>query len=243
MPKYQLDEMYFDEIDSSDKAYWMGFIWCDGYVCKRNRGTLTSYEFKLSLTEVDAEHLDKFKECLSSDIPIRRYDISGFETKNKEVRLLIARKIFAEKLYSKYGLKPHRSDSSDVISKIPREYYRDFLRGVFDADGSIISRVIHYKSISRKEFSISLSATESLVVFFNDTLIREGLTETNYLITSRHEGRDGSCRSIRITGNNVVLKILNWLYCNNSASLSRKESSYIAIAEYMDEYRGEKCNV
>ena len=30
--KYQVNEFFFDEIDSEEKAYWLGFIYADGYV-------------------------------------------------------------------------------------------------------------------------------------------------------------------------------------------------------------------
>ena len=51
----------FDVIDTEEKAYWIGFIWCDGYNSKRYRGknSTPNYEFKLSLMEDDIGHLEK----------------------------------------------------------------------------------------------------------------------------------------------------------------------------------------
>lgn len=35
--KYFHKEDYFENIDSEDKAYWLGFFFADGYICeKRN---------------------------------------------------------------------------------------------------------------------------------------------------------------------------------------------------------------
>ena len=35
--RYTADFHYFDNIDTPEKAYWLGFIWADGYIAKRNR--------------------------------------------------------------------------------------------------------------------------------------------------------------------------------------------------------------
>ena len=37
MPSYKANFNYFDKIDTPDKAYWLGFIWADGYIAKRER--------------------------------------------------------------------------------------------------------------------------------------------------------------------------------------------------------------
>ena len=61
--KYYFNKNYFDIIDNSEKAYWLGFIWADGYVCKRKRkGNHIEYDFKLSLSRIDTDHLEKFKQ-------------------------------------------------------------------------------------------------------------------------------------------------------------------------------------
>lgn len=36
-PEAKFNEHYFDNIDDEHKAYWIGFIWCDGYMAIRNR--------------------------------------------------------------------------------------------------------------------------------------------------------------------------------------------------------------
>lgn len=81
-----------------DKAYWIGFIWCDGYLNYRNRNGSESYDFKLSLIEKDINHLNMFKSYLNSNHIIRKYEVkSGFNANNtKEARLLICNKYFGK---------------------------------------------------------------------------------------------------------------------------------------------------
>lgn len=34
--QWSYNENYFEEINSPEKAYWLGFIWADGYITKTN---------------------------------------------------------------------------------------------------------------------------------------------------------------------------------------------------------------
>jgi hypothetical protein len=243
--KYLVNENYFDIIDSADKAYWLGFIWCDGYVGKRDRGNYSEYSLKIVLSQEDASHLAKFLNCLGSNMEVSHQKLySGFgDSGSIYPRVLITRKHLASKLYYDYGIFPNRNDMFRILTSIPDEYCKDFLRGAFDADGTIVSRDISYKKSNRKEFSIGISSNIELVKLFNSVLIQEGLTETEYKIGLRHEGRDGHCRSIRITGNQKVELILDWLYGDSNIYLDRKKQRYTDMKEYMDAYRREKCKV
>lgn len=71
MTRYNFNEHYFDNIDSSDKAYWIGFIWADGYVCKRDRGNRYEYNLKLELCKEDSKHLETFVKCIDGNYPIK----------------------------------------------------------------------------------------------------------------------------------------------------------------------------
>lgn len=59
--KYQVDHGYFNTIDSEEKAYWLGFLYADGYVSKRAKQKLVG----CALQKSDSPHLDKLKQSLS----------------------------------------------------------------------------------------------------------------------------------------------------------------------------------
>lgn len=237
---YTFNENYFNEINSADKAYWLGFIWGDGYVLERERGISTSYEFKLSLSNIDKSHLELFKKYLNSNHEIKNYKMTtGFSTNNLEARLYISNKKFVQTLYYKYDICPHRDNFSSIINLVPKKYYRDLIRGLIDSDGCITSRVITFKTCVRKEYSIGLISNIGVLNFFNEQLIENGLTKTFYKQTKRHKGKDGLVSNIRITGNNIVRNIVRWLYDNSeNISLKRKYKIYEEIVLYMDEYEG-----
>ncbi len=243
---YSFDKDYFNEIDSAEKAYWIGFIWCDGYVQKRERRNgYFEYYLKIGLSEIDCNHLEKFKYYLNSNHPIKFYEIkSGFETKNKESRLVISNNCFCSNLYDNYGLVPHRFDSDLLIKSIPKCFYKYFIRGVFDAEGSIIGRDVEYKTVNRKEFSIGFSTYESILIFINKIFIKEGLTKTFYKLSKRHEDRDGFCKQLRITGNSITENILDWIYSDlPNLSMIRKYRKYLDLKEYKINYKREKGKI
>jgi hypothetical protein len=203
----------------------------------RERNNTKTYEFKLSLSNEDMEHLKLFKYYLDSNHTIREYVIkNGFKTKNKEARLLICNKYFGENLYKSYGLIPNRYDTNDLINKIPYEFRYHFIRGILDADGSIIRKDIAYKKSNAMEFSICFSTYEELLKYINNVFIQDKLTNTEYKISIRHEGKDGNCRSLRITGNCVIKNILTYIYtASENLRLERKYSKYILLLKYIQE--------
>lgn len=69
--KYHFNENYFESIDTPNKAYWLGFIYADGYiVSKRKHG---NRKLGLSLNIQDINHLEKLNKCLESDVDIKHY--------------------------------------------------------------------------------------------------------------------------------------------------------------------------
>ena len=48
--KYTLNQKFFEEIDSKEKAYWLGFLYADGYISK---GGI----IELSLKSTDSDHI------------------------------------------------------------------------------------------------------------------------------------------------------------------------------------------
>ena len=60
--KYKYNKQYFRNIDTSEKAYWLGFIYADGYVIYNKQQR--NYEFGIKLKKSDQEHLRKLNKSL-----------------------------------------------------------------------------------------------------------------------------------------------------------------------------------
>lgn len=233
--KYSFNNHFFDEIDTAEKAYWIGFIWCDGS-CRKSGN---NYEFKLGLTREDEGHLYKLKDVLEAEQPVRQYS----NTKNGSSRFFVSNVYFGKTLYDKYGLFPHRVSTDKLIALIPKEFYKDFIRGILDADGFINIKEKQYKTAKREEFRFGFTTHETLITFVNEVFLEEGFVERLYLQTSKKNSKAKHVKTIQICGNMLAFRILSWLYSGKeSISLERKYKKAIHIKDYMEAYMEEKLN-
>lgn len=100
---------FFKEINTEEKAYWLGFIYADGYVVyNKEQG---NYELGIEISEVDKEHLNKFNKCFNNEFKVttrQRTFKSGSVVKMCSVRVyskdlvedLINNQIVPSKSYS-----------------------------------------------------------------------------------------------------------------------------------------------
>lgn len=121
-----INENFFDNIDTEEKAYWLGFIWADGYSAKKS-------PWFLCIQIKDVDHLEKFCKAIQFEgrIAIPRKS-GGYYTENKMGRISICRKYICDRINS-LG----RNNIPMSIPDIPDELKRHFLRGYFDGDGSV----------------------------------------------------------------------------------------------------------
>lgn len=175
--RYRANFHYFDKIDNPNKAYWLGFIWADGYIAKRVRkmsddSTRIEYNLKLSLMENDASHIEKFLKDIESDYPVNFYKTKGFNKsiESVEARAFITNKYMCKFLYEDLGIQPRRSDASKTIEYIPEELYKYFILGLFDADGSFTA---YYNDNYGEKLNVSFGGSESVLRFIETHLLEK----------------------------------------------------------------------
>lgn len=132
------DEKFFDNIDTEEKAYWLGFIMADGYtrLNKKNNPAQTSIE----INKKDVEILNAFKNSVKSNHIIRERSRRTINGKTSELcSITISSQHFTSKLIS-YGVIPNKT----YIGFINEEIFNDneelifhYLRGYSDGDGTI----------------------------------------------------------------------------------------------------------
>lgn len=240
--RHSFDSHYFDVIDDEYKAYWIGFIWCDGYMAIRNRkGRNTSYEFKLSLKYTDYEHLKKFNKCMNGNYDVNFYNYyNSFVGKATEARLLITNQYFGRILVNQYGLIPHRQDCSKLLSQIPDNLMKYFIRGVLDADGSFTKYKVVDHSCDVTKYSVVIGTNEDILRVIEKHLIEHGIVasfERKLLKRHNEDGKDGEYKSLVFSGGRQCLNVLNYLYKDASIYLDRKYEKYLKIVGDVD------CNI
>ena len=60
MSEYNYNEKYFEVIDNEHKAYWLGFLYADGYVEPIYRkDKIKAFRIEIGLCAEDKAHLEK----------------------------------------------------------------------------------------------------------------------------------------------------------------------------------------
>ena len=121
---YQVDEHFFDTIDSEEKAYILGFFLADGHIS--SKGNLM-----FGIHERDQDILEQIKAAMHAEHPIHSHSWKR--------TLTITAKRITERLLE-FGFTNHKTFDTDihtVLPFVPQELLRHFVRGMFDGDGSI----------------------------------------------------------------------------------------------------------
>lgn len=206
-----VDEAFFENIDSEEKAYWVGFLFADGYVRIRHN----KYgELKLKLQSKDKEHIQLFKDAIKStnvikDI-IERYPYKG-EIKNASSSTF---SIYSTKLVNdliSLGCIQNKSKLIKFPDKIPNNLIRHFIRGYFDGDGSVF-----LKKDNTIQFYIC-SGCEEFLEKIRDEFNLFGLV---YQTIKKNVHNVFLLRSYRI---NDLKKINEYFYNDSKIYLNRKK--------------------
>lgn len=198
-----LDENYFETIDSEKKAYFLGFIFADGNVRGNN--------FSLEIGFRDKYLLEIFNEAINSEAKISYRKRSNTEV----VTTRITSSRFCE-ILSWYGIVPNKTmNTHHLPNNIPEKYKRHFLRGVFDGDGWITQRkvggfsmgyVCNYKTMA-----------EDFMEMANDLI-----AEKNYAkIIKKDKNKDNSYVA-QFQKQSQVKQLATALYKDSTIYLTRK---------------------
>lgn len=202
---------FFSKIDSPIKAYWLGFLFTDGSVDHYK----TTGRIRLQLQEKDLEILEKFKEDLGIDSKII-YDVRSNST-------CCSVEFVDEQIFNdlrKYGIIPNKTYMINRIpyDKIPEEYLKNFVLGLFDGDGNL--------NCSKNFSDVTLGYTA-----YYQTEVEDFQYLINKLanIHTKNKNFFTSAWHTQWRGRKQVLQILDILYENSPRFLQRKYNIYLAL--------------
>lgn len=222
---YYCDYHYFDEIDTEEKAYWLGFIASDGWISKNEKNN--SGAIGIELQYGDIGHLRKFNKSIGGNYQITdRWRSCSISTHPEKLNHMCCIRIFSIKMYDsleKLGLSKDKSYTVG-IPDLREDLLRHYLRGYFDGDGCFC--------LSNKSFDISyITASEKMASDIIDSLSKIGIIihdntyKTEYgTIMHRPE----------IYKNSEKIKFLDWIYKDSSVYLDRKYKKYLKAKQKYD---------
>lgn len=222
--KYFFNFDYFETIDSSQKAYWLGFLYADGCVLPQNK--YGEQAFKLALSEKDKNSLMQFKKDLNSTYPIR-YDYSKHKKHpTHQVQVLLEQR--SQKTVEDLKRLGCVESKSLVLKfptkeQVPFQYIYDFIRGYFDGDGSI---TVGYTRQDSLYSNICIVGTEDFIstlstFFAGGSVVKDKRKKNSYYF--------------RLGGNLQVLQAYHLMYNNADRYLQRKYDKFqILVNKYSE---------
>lgn len=142
--KYSFNVKFFDILDKSS-AYWLGFLYADGSVCNN--------VLEINLSRRDKNHLYRFLKSIKSNHPVGDYESFNKKTNKKyEIsKISIYSKELCNKLIS-LGCVERKSMILEFPCFIKDSLLPEFLRGYFDGDGGVNSKLRRFNIVSTKQF-------------------------------------------------------------------------------------------
>ena len=229
---YQINESFFNIIDKPEKAYFLGFLYADGYISKDGR------KFELALQVRDKHILELFSKTALGNRPVASKTWSSGPSANGRIQrpnagslLSIVCKPMVSDLV-KNGCIANKSFTLKFpsYSILPFDLQSHFLRGYFDGDGSIMMKKRHGIEIGAK-FTFISSIEFCRVVYelfiknFNIQLSTEIYTKFSKPMCAL-----GTCRK------NYIEFLYNYLYkdCGEFFLTRKKEKFEECIGKIKD---------
>ena len=221
---YYHNEDYFEAIDDEHKAYWLGFMFADGYILN-NDNRYGEDQFGISIAKQDIQTLYQFKQDIKATNPIHEYERSIHVgqslcriqlTSQKTVNDLIDKGCVKQKTYV---LEPPKNVPLDLIPH--------FIRGFFDGDGSIIKTKTEKNRCLKTDnyvYSIDFTTTKAVAewlykYFKAGSIIKEPRRNYTWYYT--------------LGGHKQVINFYHLLYDNATIYMERK---YLRFQELLNKY-------
>lgn len=226
--KYNLDEHYFDVIDTEDKAYMLGFIYADG----NNLFKLNRIALKLSI--VDKEILVKFSNIMFGEEILKYEKRQNKQGKEFEYVVLNYFSKHMSQHLATLGVVECKSHKITFPEWLDKSLYRHFIRGLIDGDGWIYLPKLED---NRNSPNVGLICTRKMNDFLKEYFDKE-LGLKSYLVKAHKQDMDVMCE-IRIKNYHQCKIFLDWLYKDANIYLQRKYDLYQNFLCRYDNLRGQ----
>lgn len=220
---------YFDEIDTEEKAYWLGFLTADGWISKNEKTGAGVVGIELQYGDI--KHLKKFNKSLSGNYIITdRWRLCTISPNSNKLNHTCIMRIFSIIMYNSLETLGFSNNKSYdfMIPHIRNDLVRHYLRGYFDGDGCFC--------LSNKSFGVSfVTASEKLkngiidICKLNNINIHDYSYIDDYGVTIYRP---------EVTKNSDKIQLLDYMYQDATIYLDRKYKKYLKAKQKYDPQNG-----
>ena len=210
---YHINVNYFDEIDTPNKAYVLGFLYADGCIGSKKNNIF------LSLHKQDKEILEKIRKDMEYEMPLEFRNMSKYNEKTgkntNDQYCLKIHCLHMKKSLEKWGVVPRKTHILTFPDFLREDLYRHFIRGVLDGDGCIHKRA-KYNGWS----NVDICGTKEFCTGLKN-YIEKTLNIHCSVINSGH-----TYKAV-VGGTHKAEKYLDWLYEDAELYMERKHQIYL----------------
>jgi len=217
---YHLNEDTFKDIDSQEKAYWLGFFSADG--------SITENKVRLTLSDKDYTHLQLWKTFIGWT------GKDYFHVKEKAHEVYFRSSNMVADLARFTVTKRKTYTIRFPVKEIPPLLLRHYVRGYFDGDGCITKQTRRIVKPNKKEYSydggeFSIESNEEFLSLMQEhvfcSILSLPCTSIKYI---------DSINRLRYGGIDQLATIYHYLYDNSSTYLHRKKAIFKEILIHRD---------
>ena len=219
-----LNQDYFKDIDSAEKAYIIGFLAADGCIYMSRKSCCA----RIAVKYTDIDILEKIKKVMdmTSKISYSEEKVifpQGGITTAKMSKLNIYGKELINDLIG-YGLVPNKTLHLRIdYKKIPEEFLKDYLRGLWDGDGCF--GIYKSKKNTSKTYVVGYIGSKELLNDIKDIIIKKfPLHKVNIW---HAKGCNENIFRLGLSRRDDFVEFLNFIYKDATIYLDRKYKKYL----------------
>lgn len=220
--KYNINENYFEVIDSEEKAYWLGFLAADGNLHASVKDKPIN-RIQINLKKDDKYHLDKFQNAINSNYKINEKTINNSQ--------IVQLKINCTKMCNDLianNITPKKSLIVTMPKDIPQYLIRHYIRGYFDGDGNIKN---FYDKNNRHRYNFNIVGGIAMLKQIQQHI---PCSTTIYKLKRINE-----IFSLETTKKDNMMIIYDYLYNNATIYLQRKKDIFDNLMSRLVEIQGQ----
>ena len=207
---YKIDNNFFNDISDEVRAYWLGFLYADGSVSKK--------ETSVTITLKDREHLEKLKSLVQPALPIRVVSVNS-----RGYYSITFASVSLVKALITHGCVPQKTLKLKFPDGVQKELLPHFIRGYFDGDGCLTGSYQKGQKRNKvKKWKWSIVSTENFCKSVQVILSELGIHSK---IDQRHKDNEIT-KNLNVCGRKNIAIVMAYIYGGANVYLDRKLDKY-----------------